>query len=125
MGDRGNIVVKQAAGKFVYLYTHWTGSQVQEITRRALARKVRWDDPAYLTRIIFDELCPTRGGETGFGISLGLCDNQHPIVVVDCVKQEVRIMPEGKQEEDGKGISFDKFIKNVLKKKKKLVPVES
>lgn len=72
MGDRGSIRIHEGDGPSVYLYTHWTGSELPHIVRRALASPAgrnRWDDAAYLTRIIFDEL--TRGeagGETGYGI---------------------------------------------------------
>jgi hypothetical protein len=56
----------------VYLYTHWKGSELSEIVRRALASEAgrnRWNDAPYLTRIIFDELTRgEQGGETGYGI---------------------------------------------------------
>ena len=92
MGDRANIVIKEdTSGGEVWLYTHWRGSEYEEILRRALAKRWRWSDPSYLARIIFAEM--TRGSEqdeTGFGISTVMGDNSHPILVVDCKKQEVR-----------------------------------
>lgn len=96
MGDRVTLAV-QADGERVYLYSHWTGYDMPETLRVALARKQRWDDPAYLTRIIFNTM--TLGdekGETGFGISTRVQDYDHPLLVVDCDKQEVRLeAPEG------------------------------
>lgn len=86
MGDRGNIKV----GK-VYLYTHWSGSDIKNTLLKALKRKQRWDDEPYLTRIIFCELLEgDLEGETGFGISTKICDNEHNIFEVDVEKQEVR-----------------------------------
>lgn len=88
MGDRGNIAVLQSQGQ-VWFYTHWNGSEIKEVVQKALARKQRWTDESYLARIVFDELCPSRGEDIGFGISTCIGDNSHPIVVVDCLKQRV------------------------------------
>lgn len=83
MGDRGNIVIQEKPGKRVYLYTHWTGSGITETAKKALKRKERWNDPAYLARIVFDTLTEDAvSKETGFGISTGLCDNEYPILVI-------------------------------------------
>ena len=65
MGDRGNIIVDG-----VYLYSHWTGSQLPSILQEALKKQWRWDDGSYLTRIIFCEMVKDDiDGETGYGIS--------------------------------------------------------
>ena len=56
MGDRGNIIVKDGNSE-VYLYTHWTGSDLPDVLRSALKRgKSRWNDGPYLARIIFCEI---------------------------------------------------------------------
>ena len=82
MGDRGNIVVRDFGGKFVYLYGHWSRSQMPEITNRALSRRLRWDDAPYLARILFCELIGNDiKGETGFGISGTLGDGDETVVV--------------------------------------------
>lgn len=98
MGDRANCVVHQNLYEDednppVWLYTHWRGTGLPVIVQQALIRgKPRWDDPPYLTRIIFDEMTSGQhGGETGFGISTSVCDNEHDYVVVDPRTQEVRI----------------------------------
>lgn len=81
--------------RYTFLYTHWNGSQIRENLRVALSRKLRWNDPAYLTRIIFDTMTAgDQGSETGYGISAGLCDNQHPVLIVDCGRQVVYIVGE-------------------------------
>lgn len=93
MGDRGNIAIHTGEGDRVYLYSHWSGHDMPEILRGALARASdRWDDPQYLARVVF---CDLIGGDTksttGFGISATLGDNEHPIIVVDCERQVVRL----------------------------------
>lgn len=95
MGDRGNIAV-QDGGKRVYLYGHWSGSDMPETLRTALVRgEGRWNDPPYLARIIFCELVKgSEMDETGFGISTTIGDNEHPIIVVDCDKQMVTLEAE-------------------------------
>jgi hypothetical protein len=94
MGDRANICIKTEPGTVpVYLYTHHGGESLPRVLQKAMdseqGRK-RWQDPAYLARIIF---CKMIGGdvdgETGFGIASTICDNEHPILVVDCHKQRL------------------------------------
>ena len=97
MGDRGNIKVGG-----VYLYSHWGGSGLREVLKTVLKRKKRWIDEPYLTRMIFCEMMNEEKaellGETGFGISVNICDNENEILEVDCKNQTVN------------GISFEKFI---------------
>ena len=90
MGDRANIVIQYEKGERIYFYGHWNGEGYASALQLALAKRWRWDDPAYLARIIWDEFCPRPGTETGFGISPYLCDNEHPILVVDVGAKEVR-----------------------------------
>jgi hypothetical protein len=82
MGDRGNIIVKDGEST-VYLYTHWSGSDLPDVVAAALERgKDRWDDGSYLARILFCEM--VKGNEmdtTGFGISSVMCDGGTDITV--------------------------------------------
>ena len=83
MGDRGNIVLHDKGAK-IYLYTHWTGSAIGAILKRALIKgKGRWSDPPYLYRIIFQTLIGKDDDITGFGLSTSECDNEHPLLHVD------------------------------------------
>jgi hypothetical protein len=75
MGDRGNIIIKDADST-VYLYTHWTGSDLPNVLRNSLKRAKtandnRWDDGPYLARIIFWDMIKDQHPEEtrGFGIS--------------------------------------------------------
>lgn len=92
MGDRAQVAIKQGA-KTVYLYTHWGGSELPSVVRAALARQQRWDDPEYLTRIIFCQMVKRDvDAETGFGIGTQLHDdNEHPLITVDPDKQTIKI----------------------------------
>lgn len=105
MGDRANCIVNQAyPGENeekapVYLYTHWGGDELPGVVQKALQREQRWDDPPYLTRIIFGTMTGgEHGNETGYGISTYLCDNEYPLIIVDPQKAEVRF----ENEEDRK-----------------------
>jgi hypothetical protein len=101
MGDRGNIVVRGQYGD-VWLYSHYHGSELKDVLKRALARRQRWDDEAYLARIVFSEMLREGSngsltildGEGGFGISTFMCDNEHGILVVDVPNQKVCRMEE-------------------------------
>jgi hypothetical protein len=103
MGDRGNIIVKDGNSK-VFLYSHWTGSDLPKVVKKALGRKERWDDGQYLARILFCEMVKGHEGEaTGFGISSEIGDGGTDILV-DCDNQTVQ---EG---EDEKPIAFKDYI---------------
>lgn len=108
MVDRGNIVVQSESDGRIYFYAHWRGSEVQEIARKALAKRWRWDDDVYLRRIVFDTLTEGESGkETGFGISTRLTDNENPIVVLDVDKQKVWL--EDENTNPGPALSFCAF----------------
>jgi hypothetical protein len=96
MGDRGNIGIRNA-NRTVWFYTHHFGSDMKELVREALARKLRWDDPPYLARIIFCNLiqhCGGLEGESGTGIDTAPNDNEHPFLIVDTAKQLVYEEPD-------------------------------
>lgn len=125
MGDRGNIVVRssQSNRDDVWFYGHWSGYRLEHTVQTALAKKWRWDDSAYLARIIFDEFTKdSHGKETGFGIATSVCDNEYPIVVVDAGKQRVFTIEEKEladgrvpdEYEPSKPESFAEFIERKL-----------
>lgn len=82
MGDRSNIVI-QDRGERVYLYGHWMGSRsIGHVVHGLRSGRVR--DGSYLARIAFCSMVGAdTAGETGYGISASLTDNQHPIVVIE------------------------------------------
>lgn len=99
MGDRANVfVVDQRPDSLnlvhgIYLYTHWDGYRWPEALRKALdspAARNRWDDDQYLIRIVIDQMfADLRDRETGGGIGTRMCDNEHEIIVLDTVHQQV------------------------------------
>lgn len=95
MGDRANCIVLQNTYEEnppVWLYTHWNGSDLLKLVQRAIAKRWRWDDSSYLTRIIFDTMTARQQGEeTGFGITTSEIDSNHEHIIVDPKLQEVRI----------------------------------
>ena len=121
MGDRGQVLVKDR-GHRIFLYTHWGAHRLVQDVQRALAKKWRWNDAEYLTRIIFDKMkgddidCPT-----GYGIGNRQHGDIWRLVVVDCRRQTVVVRREtvinGKWvwNTEWKG-SFDDFIKEDLNK---------
>jgi hypothetical protein len=85
MGDRANVYVHEGDEPDVYLYTHWSGYNLPETVRTALQRGAgRWNDPQYLTRIVFCEMIgDDTQSTTGFGISAFVGDGDDRIVDVD------------------------------------------
>lgn len=115
MGDRGNIVIQEENGNKIYFYTHWQGSYIKNILKAALIRgENRWNDCAYLSRIIFCEMIKDDVlGETGNGISTTMCDNEHNLLVVDVKEQKVYLTKEDFSKQET--WSFEEFIKDDTK----------
>lgn len=130
MGDRANVYIRSRAmdpasarpERGVFLYTHWGGSNLPIDLQHALRRKERWQDGPYLTRIIFCEMMRDSsddplGGETGFGISTDICDNEHPILAVYPEEKSVALIAKGQAYAEPQtwkplvGWSFEAFCK--------------
>lgn len=92
MGDRANVKIVDGEST-VYLYTHWTGTELPVTLQKALFRgQERWQDGSYLTRIIFSEM--TEGHEdglTGFGISSVLGDGDDRIITINVDDQTAQV----------------------------------
>ncbi len=103
MGDRANIHIREDhADHGVYLYTHWNGTELPATLQKALARKQRWNNPAYLARIIFDTMTDgEHGSETGHGIATRPCDGQDRILQVDT---DLQIVTRGHIREPGSAL---------------------
>jgi hypothetical protein len=107
MGDRANVKIRNQNGS-VFLYTHWDGSELPDKLQRALKRHQRWDDSAYLTRIIFCEMVRDDiDGETGFGISTNRTMDDRPILIVDCSSQRVAVGD--RADIEIRSVSFEEF----------------
>ncbi|MBU0959859.1 MAG: hypothetical protein KKB31_07970 [Nanoarchaeota archaeon] len=100
MGDRRIAQIK-GGDKFgdVYVYVHSHGYELPEMTENAIiAARNRWDDPAYATRIIVDQLTKDgRDRETGFGLMAkpyaeDSYNNDQPSVIIDLPNQTLRVI---------------------------------
>jgi hypothetical protein len=122
MGDRANILVKQHShigGKepngAIFIYTHWSGSELPHILQRALVRgKSRWDDEPYLTRIIVSEVIGKDNwdGLTGVGVSTYMGDNSYPLLVVDSDEKTVGVsFVSDHISPPFKTVSFEEYVK--------------
>lgn len=118
MGDRANAAIKQPQRTDrIYLYTHWEGTKLPETVRAALAKegRARWDDHAYLTRIIFCAMTreAERGvssRETGYGISIVPCDNDgYPFIVIDTDTQTVSFEEDTDEHRIVQTYSFEEY----------------
>lgn len=107
MGMRQNIEMTfQGQSGKVYIYSHWGGgstkkdSALHAALKKALQRKQRWNDEAYLARIIVSEVIrDSLDEETGYGIAPYETDPEFPTIKVDLEKQTVN------------GKSFEDYIK--------------
>ena len=112
MGDRANVKIIDGVDNPVWLYSHWGGGELPEILHMALNRRQRWTDPSYLSRIIFCQMVKGQeDGETGFGISSVIGDNEHLILVVDVENQTV-FLEEEKGDVFFKPIPIESFVLN-------------
>jgi hypothetical protein len=107
MGDRAQVKIQDTG---VYLYTHWAGYNLPSVVQSALKREVRWDDPEYLARVVFEEMIkPSLGSEGGFGIDTQQHGDIYRLVIIDCADQTVVIKDFDKEVYRG---SFQEFINN-------------
>lgn len=111
MGDRCNVVVTELSAKgltpkaaaelkgSVVLYSHWGGESIVTTTKEGMRKgRGRFNDPAYLTRILFSNMIRADiNSETGFGISSGgFGDGEYNVIVVDTADGTVRHFNRGK-----------------------------
>jgi len=113
MGDRAQVHIKDVK---VWLYTHWGKSTLVEDVKRALAKRLRWNDPEYLARIIFEEMVGDQTGtETGFGIGCAQHGDVWDYIEINCKDQIVSIV-ETKYDSETNEInsidacSFEEFV---------------
>lgn len=109
MGMRQNIELTYSDGNKIYLYSHWGGDELGKgldtIVKKALARHERWDDEAYLARIIFSELVKNEiDSETGYGLAPYPIYDEYPLIKVNLSNKTVNEVP------------FQDFINNGLTK---------
>jgi hypothetical protein len=103
MSDGASVYVHDGDERGVYLYTYWYGPELPDMVWKALARRQRWNDDAYLARIIFNTMTKGReDAEIGFGISAYEIGANY-VIDVDTAAQQVTVGDEPVQ-------SFRDFI---------------
>jgi len=113
MGCRGTIEVwengdaPKSEERPVVLYTHWGAREMEDDLRDVLSRKLRWNDPSYLSRMIFSRMIRNDiDGELNYGILTDNVGDAEVEIIVDCNRQEVIV--KGWDENDT--YTFDEFI---------------
>jgi hypothetical protein len=95
----------------VYLYTHRTAHTLVSEVYDALSQQKRWDDPDYLSKMVFCRMIPLEcwKEETGFGIGTQLYADVNLLVTLDTVKQTITIQSASNLH-DKFHMSFSEFI---------------
>lgn len=90
--NTGQIEIVGPYGR-VYLYSHNTANELVSVVSDVLSRQVRWDDPDYLSRMLFCRLIPKNkwDDELGFGIGTQLYRDVNMLISLDTVHQTIRI----------------------------------
>lgn len=90
--DSGQIEIIGPYGR-VYLYTHNDAASLIRITKNVLSKKVRWDDPDYLSRMLFCEMVPHDKwyDELGYGIGTQMYLDNKIMITIDTVKSNIKI----------------------------------
>ena len=90
--NTGQIEIVGPYGR-VYLYSHNTANELVSVVSDVLSRQVRWDDPDYLSRMIFCRMIPKNkwDDELGFGIGTQLYKDVNMLITLDTVLQTIKI----------------------------------
>ena len=116
MGDRGQILIEDTG---VYLYTFYDAAKLDEILRVALIKgSDRWNDPEYLSRIIFQTMIGDDKSNIGYGIGTKTYRDVRRMLKVDCKKQKVL------EHESGKKYAHVKSFTDFISVKPKIQKVE-
>lgn len=116
MGDRANVyLVDSDVEHGMYVYTHWSGSELPEMVREALEKaEHRWGDAQYAARIFVSQFfSDIHEEETGGGLSTVMWDNQHPLIVVHLPLRRVYLAQVGEERSpvpDNFGYTFENFV---------------
>lgn len=113
--DSGQIEIISPFGR-VYLYTHNDVKSLLTIVHNTLSLKVRWDDPDYLSRMLFCEMIPEQfwSSNSGYGIGTQLYADVELLVSLDTVNQKITLSS-GSHEFSNFSMSFEEFVVDFLK----------
>ena len=113
--DSGQIEIISPFGR-VYLYTHNDAKSLLTIVHNTLSLKVRWDDPDYLSRMLFCEMIPEQfwSSNSGYGIGTQVYADVELLVSLDTVNQKITLSS-GSHEFSNFSMSFEEFVVDFLK----------
>ena len=90
MGSRAQVEVQQEPHS-VFLYTHWGADEILQDTIKGIIKgKLRWNDPTYLTRVLFDSLRKNDDSTLNYGIGTFQAGDIEKLIIVDTEHREVR-----------------------------------
>jgi hypothetical protein len=100
----------------VYLYTHDYAKNLVAFVHESLSRRVRWDDPDYLSRIIFCSMIPYNeiNNEQGFGIGTQLYVDINLLITINTTSQTIEISSYGSGVDNIK-MAIEDFVENFYK----------
>jgi hypothetical protein len=90
--NSGQVEIISEYGR-VYLYTHSHSDKLISDVFSALSARVRWDDPDYLSKIVFCHMIPMEcwQDEVGYGIGTLLYADVDLLISLDVPKQIISI----------------------------------
>lgn len=113
--NSGQVEVVGPFGR-VYLYTHEYAKQLVGLVHEVLSKNVRWNDPDYLSRMIFCTMVPSNevNDEDGFGIGTQLYVDINLLITIDTNKLTIEISSYGSGV-DNVRMSIEDFVQNFYK----------
>jgi hypothetical protein len=113
--NSGQIEIKGPYGS-VFLYTHNLAHDILHVVYSVLSKKVKWDDPDYLSRMFFCKLVPAEfwDSDKGFGIGTQMYYDIKLLITIDTVLQKIVITNFEMQGGLARSLhyEFDKFVEN-------------
>jgi hypothetical protein len=113
--NSGQIEIKGPYGS-VFLYTHDLAHDILHTVYKILSKKLNWDDPDYLARMLFCKLVPPEfwNSDKGFGIGTQMYHDIKLLITVDTVLKRIIITNFEVQGSINRSLhyDFDKFIEN-------------
>lgn len=114
MGDRGHIQIitgNRTDDAAIWVYSHWSGTELPELSRTALAEaEGRWDDPSYGARVVVTKLIGGVEGDTGWGIGVSPEDmgDGGRVVKIDFTTRTVTLRTS--RAGDAEPLSFQEYV---------------
>lgn len=97
----------------IYLYTHENAKNLVAIVHDVLSKKIRWDDPDYLARMIFCAMIPIDewNSDKGYGIGTQYYIDANLLISVDLPENWISISSFGSGVDNVK-MDINDFVTN-------------